>query len=271
MERPAWAPRRRRHLGAEALRASTTSTWAARTTKVDREAARRAMEFVPDSPRSCRRTGPSCAARSAPSAVDQGSPGSWTGSGIPTFGNVHEVAQAASPAPASSTSTAIRVAVAHSQARPGRQRARAWPRTCSSRRTSLSQPPGGRLLDLDRPVALLLVAILHFSGGWDDPYGAVGAVERDWRPAACWYWALCLEYEGLPLGRSGRGERWRRLFKDIRNPLIMRSRDEIARFFEGSTWWNPDWCRCRTGGRTPRRRTKDPYAFSGFAAGGGTA
>lgn len=57
------------------------------------------------------------------------------------------------------------------------------------------------------------------------------------------------------------------MYKNIRNPLVMRSSDEIARFFDGYEMvdpglvpmpsWRPD---------TPvTQGGEDPYAFSGFA------
>jgi hypothetical protein len=85
------------------------------------------------------------------------------GSGIPTLGNVHEVAQAADP-----DSTVVYVdidpvAVAHSRAiLAGNPRAAAIQADVQHPADILRNPEVQRLLDFSRPVAVLLNAVLHF-------------------------------------------------------------------------------------------------------------
>lgn len=64
------------------------------------------------------------------------------------------------------------------------------------------------------------------------------------------------------------------VYKDIRNPLIMRSREEIARFFEGYDMVEPGLVsppRWRPESATWNPDDEDPWAFSGFAGVGRTA
>ncbi len=61
------------------------------------------------------------------------------------------------------------------------------------------------------------------------------------------------------------------MYKDIRNPLIMRSRDEIARFFEGYDMVEPGLVPMPHWRPESAPQDEDPYAFSGFAGVGRTA
>ena len=72
-------------------------------------------------------------------------------------------------------------------------------------------------------------------------------------------------YEGIPLPRSRPAAR-SDVYQDIRNPLIMRSREEIARFFEGYDMVEPGLVPMpRLAARHRPPSDEDPYAFSGFA------
>ncbi len=85
------------------------------------------------------------------------------GSGIPTVGNVHEVVGSLN---ASATVVYVDhdpVAVAHSRAiLDGIQTAVAIPGDVCSPKAVLADPDLGRLIDFDRPVGVLMNAVLHF-------------------------------------------------------------------------------------------------------------
>ncbi|MGW1607232.1 SAM-dependent methyltransferase, partial [Streptomyces eurythermus] len=59
--------------------------------------------------------------------------------------------------------------------------------------------------------------------------------------------------------------------KDIRNPLIMRSRDEVARFFEGYDMVEPGLVQMPHWRPDSAPEDEDPYAFAGFAGVGRSA
>jgi hypothetical protein len=85
------------------------------------------------------------------------------GSGLPTLGNVHEVAQALNPVASVVYVDIDPVAVAHSQAiLEDNARAGAIQADLRLPRQVLASPVVARLLDLDRPLALMLVAVLHY-------------------------------------------------------------------------------------------------------------
>ncbi|MEU3776120.1 SAM-dependent methyltransferase [Streptomyces sp. NPDC032472] len=269
MERPAWAPP-----GIDISVPSVSRIYdyylgGSHNFEVDRQAARRAMEFMPGLPK-IMQANRAFMRRAVRYAVSRGITQFLDiGSGIPTFGNVHEVAQAASPEARVVYVDHDPVAVAHSRAvLAGDDRTAVVAADLRKPRDILSAPEAVRLLDLDRPVALLLVAVLHFLEDADDPYDAVAEL-RDALPAGSLLVITHASYEGLPLSEEVAGGMVG-VYRDIRNPLVMRSREQVTRFFDGFELvdpglvsmpnWQPDGLEDPQDGEMP----EDPYAFSGF-------
>lgn len=101
------------------------------------------------------------------------------GSGIPTMGNVHEIAQDVAPGARIAYVDCAEVAVQESRAiLAGNQDAIAIQADLRAPREILDHPAINALLDLSRPVALLLVAVLHFFPDEEAPASLV-AVLRD--------------------------------------------------------------------------------------------
>jgi SAM-dependent methyltransferase len=232
--------------------------------EVDREAARRAMEFMPGLPK-IMQANRAFMRRAVRHAADQGiSQFLDIGSGIPTFGNVHEVAQAARPGARVVYVDHDPVAVAHSQAvLEGNEDADVVAADLRKPQEILRSPEVERLIDLNRPVALLLVAILHFVEDEDDPYGAVAELGEALAPGSLLVLTHA-SYEGVPLPPERAGGAVN-VYQDIRNPLIMRSREEIARFFEGYDMVEPGLVAMPRWRPDTAPEDEDPYAFSGFA------
>ncbi|WP_406150085.1 SAM-dependent methyltransferase [Streptomyces anulatus] len=265
MERPAWAPQ-----GIDISVPSVSRMYdfylgGSHNFEVDREAARKAMEFLPGLPK-IMQANRAFMRRVVRHAVDIGIDQFLDiGSGIPTFGNVHEVAQAANPGAKVAYVDHDPVAVAHSQAvLKGNDRAVIAAADLRRPKEILTNPEITGLLDLDRPVALLLVAVLHFIEDADDPRGAVAELREALAPGSLIVLTHA-SYEGIPLPKEEAAGTVG-VYKNIRNPLIMRSREEIGQFFEGYEMvepglvsmpeWRPD---------TPQApEQEDPYAFSGF-------
>jgi SAM-dependent methyltransferase len=270
MERPAWAPRSIDISMPSVARMDDYYLGGSHNFEVDREAARRAMEFVPGLPkimqanRAFMRRAVRHAARTGVTQFLD------IGSGIPSFGNVHDVAREAGPGARVVYVDHDPVAVAHSQAvLEGAEDADVVAADLRKPRDILTSPQVERLIDLNRPVALLLVAILHFVEDTDDPYGAVAELRDALAPGS----VLVLthaSYEGIPLPRE-RIQGAVDVYKDIRNPLIMRSRDEIARFFEGYDMVEPGLVPMAKWRPDTAPEDEDPYAFSWFAGVGTTA
>ncbi|HZF88540.1 SAM-dependent methyltransferase [Streptomyces sp.] len=270
MERPAWAPRSIDISVPSVSRIYDFYLGGSHNFEVDREAARRAMEFMPGLPK-IMQANRAFMRRAVRYAVDQGVTQFLDiGSGIPTFGNVHEVAQAASPGARVVYVDHDPVAVAHSQAvLEGNAHADVAAADLLKPQDILTSPQVDRLLDLDRPVALLLVAILHFVEDADDPYAAVAQLSDALAPGSMLVLTHA-SYEGIPLTAERAGGAVD-VYKDIRNPLIMRSRDEIAQFFEGYDMVEPGLVPMPHWRPDTAPEDEDPYAFSGFAGVGRTA
>jgi S-adenosyl methyltransferase len=92
------------------------------------------------------------------------------GSGIPTVGNVHEVAQRAAPESRVVYVDIEPVAVANSRAiLAGNDRVAVLQADIRDADRILNDPGLQRLLDLDRPLAVLMVSVLPFIPDADDP------------------------------------------------------------------------------------------------------
>ncbi|MER5813632.1 SAM-dependent methyltransferase [Streptomyces sp. NPDC002033] len=269
MERPAWAPP-----GIDISVPSVSRIYdyylgGSHNFEVDREAARRAMEFMPGLPK-VMQANRAFMRRAVRHAVAEGITQFLDiGSGIPTFGNVHEVAHAASPEARVVYVDHDPVAVAHSKAvLAGDDRTGVVAADLRKPQDILADPETARLLDLERPVALLLIAVLHFLEDADEPYAAVAQLRDALAPGSMLILTHA-SYEGIPLsaevtdGMVG-------VYRDIRNPLVMRSHDRISGFFDGFGLLEPglvsmpDWRPDHTGPLAEGEQPEDPYAFSGY-------
>jgi SAM-dependent methyltransferase len=264
MERPAWAPRSIDISVPSVSRIYDYYLGGSHNFEVDREAARKAMEFMPGLPK-IMQANRAFMRRAVRYAAHEGITQFLDiGSGIPTFGNVHEVAREARPGARVVYVDHDPVAVAHSQVvLEGEADADVVAADLLKPRDILASRQVEQLRDLERPVALLLVAILHFVEDRDDPYSAVAELTAALAPGSLLVLTHA-SYEGIPLP-PGRAEGAVDVYKDIRNPLVMRSRDEIARFFEGYDMVEPGLVPMPHWRPETAPEDEDPYAFSGFA------
>jgi SAM-dependent methyltransferase len=168
------------------------------------------------------------------------------GSGIPTVGSVHEVAQAVDPASRVVYVDVDPVAVAHSRAiLQGNEQATAIPGDLRHPAEILADPELGRLIDCGQPVAVLLIAVLHFVPDEDDPAGLVRQLYERLAPGS----HLAISH-GCPEDNPAAAEAVRTVYKETSTPLALRGRDEVARLFggfepvePGITWvtsWRPE-------------------------------
>ncbi|MGH3169367.1 MAG: SAM-dependent methyltransferase [Trebonia sp.] len=153
------------------------------------------------------------------------------GVGLPTQGAVHEVAHEINPETRVAYVDYDPVVVSHGNA------LLAEPDQSIVVRADLRQP-GALLslpairehLDFSRPVAVLLVAILHFVADVDDPGGIVASLRDALAPGSY----LVLTHVGNDrLADTEAAERVRSLYAESSEPLWARSREEILRFFDG--------------------------------------
>ncbi|MER8032492.1 SAM-dependent methyltransferase [Streptomyces bauhiniae] len=270
MERPAWAPRSIDISVPSVSRMYDYYLGGSHNFEVDREAARKAMEFLPGLPK-IMQANRAFLRRAVRFAAEQGIDQYLdVGSGIPTFGNVHEIAQAARPGARVVYVDHDPVAVAHSQAvLAGNEDAGVVAADLRKPREILTSPEVARLIDLERPVALLLVAVLHFIEDADDPHRAVAELRAALAPGSLLILTHA-SFEGIPLPEE-RAEGAVDVYRDIRSPLVMRSRDEIARFFDGFELLDPGLVHLPDWRPESAREDEDDFAFSGFAGVGRTA
>ncbi|MFH9428216.1 SAM-dependent methyltransferase [Streptomyces sp. NPDC017615] len=270
MERPAWAPRSIDISVPSVSRMYDYYLGGSHNFEVDREAARKAMEFLPGLPR-IMQANRAFLRRAVRFAADQGIDQFLDiGSGIPTFGNVHEIAQTARPGARVVYVDHDPVAVAHSQAvLAGNADADVVAADLRKPQEILTSPEAARLIDLDRPVALLLVAVLHFLEDADDPHRAVAELRTALAPGSLLILTHA-SFEGIPLPEE-RAEGAVDVYRDIRNPLVMRSREEIARFFDGFELVEPGLVHPPQWRPEAAPEDEDGFAFSGYAGVGRTA
>jgi hypothetical protein len=152
------------------------------------------------------------------------------GSGIPTQGNVHEVAQQIFPDARVVYADIDPVAIAHSKAiLAGNQNATIIEADVRDGAKILDRPEIRRLIDLGEPVGLLLVSVLHFIDDAADPWRIVADL-RDRLPSG--------SYLGLSHAtsdsRPGLTQAATTVYRgSVPTQGRTRSPAEILRFFDG--------------------------------------
>ena len=227
--RPVWAPREVDIDRPSAARMYDYYLGGSHNFAVDRELAREAVDDWPALPRLLqanraflRRAVRYCVAQGVRQFLD-------VGSGIPTAGNVHEVARAADPGARVVYVDVDAVAVAHAPALLADDPATGVVQAdlCDVDAV-LDDPVTRATLDLDRPVALLVVALLHFVPDDRRP----GEVLAGYREAMSPGSHLVLSHasaDGAPVEAEGHATLYRR----TSTPMTMRSHDEVLALFDG--------------------------------------
>jgi hypothetical protein len=151
------------------------------------------------------------------------------GSGIPTVGNVHEVAQRAAPDSRVVYVDNDPVAVEHARAiLAGDERTAVVEADLRDPESVLAEQAVRRLLEIDGPTAVLMVAVLHFVPDEADPAGLV-AQFREALPAGS-YLALSHATAGQQAGRAAEHQS---LYQRTATPMTMRTADQVVRLFDG--------------------------------------
>jgi SAM-dependent methyltransferase len=150
------------------------------------------------------------------------------GSGIPTEGNVHEIALAADPAARVVYADIDEVAIAHSRAiLTGYEHATVIEGDLREPEKILADTETKRLIDLSQPTALLLVSVLHYVPDADDPWRALSALRDALAPGS--YLVICHgTAENRPEVMQAVGKVFNR---SVTTQTHVRSRAEILRLF----------------------------------------
>jgi S-adenosyl methyltransferase len=153
------------------------------------------------------------------------------GTGLPTAGNVHEIARACSPG-------LVRVVYAdydpvvvrHAEALLADSLSVGVVRADLRRPLDLLARHGVRaMIDLARPVAVLLVAVLHFLEDSEDPWSVVGDLKDQVAPGSY----LVISHVTADHIPPGAAQRARDAYCGASAPGVPRTREQIARFFGG--------------------------------------
>jgi SAM-dependent methyltransferase len=156
------------------------------------------------------------------------------GSGIPTIGNVHEIAQNAAPESRVVYVDIDPVAVAHARALLAEN-----PRACALqgdlRRPMdiVDHPEVTGLLDFSRPIAVLLMAVVHFVSDADDPFTIISQLRDAAVPGS--YIALS-HISSMPQPDeefSGALEVVRQLGQQTSTPGYYRTHEQVAHLLSG--------------------------------------
>jgi SAM-dependent methyltransferase len=149
------------------------------------------------------------------------------GSGIPTLGNVHEVAQEANPDARVVYVDIDPIAVEQSRSLlAGNPYARVVEGDLRDPDGILTHPEVPDLLDFTRPVAVLTVAVLHFVA---DDAGPAGIIERLGKALVPGSYLVVshLGPDESPAGRVAQ-ETARRMYEGTPTPVVIRDRAQLA-------------------------------------------
>jgi hypothetical protein len=166
------------------------------------------------------------------------------GSGLPTQGNVHEIAQAVAPDARVVYVDNDPMVVTHSRALLAGDNTAAIRADLRDPDVLLGHAELRELIDFDQPIALLLMAILHFFDDDEDPYGIVARF-RDTLPAGS-YLAISHGTRDIPersdlspAAMAEMGAKVERLYQLTTASLVTRSRAQVERFFAGFDLLDP--------------------------------
>lgn len=234
--------------------------------EVDRRVAEQAIAFKPDMPdlaRQVRMFLHRAVRAAAEAGIDQYVD---IGAGVPTMGPVHEIAREVVPAARVVYVDHDPVAVAHGRALlagdPGAAFIHADARAPES---ILDHPEVRALIDLDRPVAVLLCSVLHFVSDQDDPKALVATLREAMAPGS----RLIVQHASHD-GQSGDVIKMLQMWNtNSPEPMYWRTRDEIESLFEGFAILEPGVVQLplwRPDAEERERAALNPERYASYAA-----
>jgi hypothetical protein len=152
------------------------------------------------------------------------------GTGLPTVNNTHEVAQAVAPESRIVYVDNDPIVLAHARAllTSSPQGATAY-LDADLRHTSAILAEAAGTLDLSEPVGVMLIGILHCVPDSDDPAGIVNRL-LDAVPSGSY---LVIAHPASDIHATQIGTAANRLNQVMAEPVTLRARAEVARFFDG--------------------------------------
>nr|MDT0662157.1 SAM-dependent methyltransferase [Micromonospora sp. DSM 115978] len=211
---------------------------------VDREAAQAVIQMVPAAPLMAQ-ANRAFLRRAVQFLVDAGIRQFLDiGSGIPTVGNLHEIAQRAAPDSRVVYVDSDPVAVAHSrEILAGNDQTVVLQEDLRRPAQILTHPDVRKLLDFDQPIAVMVVAVLHFVPEEDDPDSLLRTIRQALAPGS--YLVLS---QATDDGRTEAEQEYaRQIYRRTDSPLSPRSRQRLTELFAGfdlvepGVVWVPQW------------------------------
>jgi hypothetical protein len=152
------------------------------------------------------------------------------GSGVPTQGNVHEIARAVAPESRVVYVDIDKVAIAHSESILARDdKATVIEADIREPEMILGHPEAQRLIDFDQPVGLLLLAMLHLVGDEENPCDLVRTLARP-LPSGSYLTISHMTSDGQPAPVV---EAMRRLNTRYTANVTLRGHSKVHGFFDG--------------------------------------
>jgi len=167
------------------------------------------------------------------------------GTGLPTMNSVHQVAQSVAPDSRVVYVDHDPIVLAHSRnLLHGTDRAAVIRRDLRDPAGILADPELRELLDFSQPIAVLLVAVLHFISAAEDPYGLVRSL-MDPMPTGSYLVISHFTADSYQQADVAAQE-----YQNASSTLHSRSRSQVADFFPGyklidpgEVVWTPQWRR----------------------------
>jgi hypothetical protein len=187
------------------------------------------------------------------------------GTGLPTANNTHEVAQQAAPESRIVYVDNDPVVLAHARALlTSSLEGRTAYLDDDIRNPAKILAEAAETLDFRQPVAVLLIAVLHFVSDSDNPHGIVAAL-MDAVPSGSY---LAVVHAANDAGVEDMSEAERRYNAEASARFHARDRDKVSRFFDGLDFAGPGlvnlsrWWSAGTGGHGAEA---DVAAYCGLA------
>ena len=228
----------------------------------DREAAQAVMAVLPSMPALARRTRLFLTDAVRRLAADRGIRQFLDiGTGLPTADNTHEVAQRAAPESRIVYVDNDPVVLTHAQALLTSSRAGKTDYLYADLRdTGRILAGAARTLDFSRPVAVLLVAVLHFIPDADEPYRIVARL-MDAVPSGSY---LVLSHGASDIQPGAVAEMMRRYNSLSSSRLTLRSREQVAPFFDGLDLIGPGMVAIDRWGQPGQAGSGTPGGMAGY-------
>lgn len=189
------------------------------------------------------------------------------GSGIPTVGHVHEIAQDTAPDARVVYVDIDPVAVAHSrEILTGNDRTAVIQEDVRRPEQIVNHPDLRRLIDFDQPVALLVVALFHFIPDSDDPAGLIDRLTAPLVPGS--HLALSHATED-GLHDDTETARAKEIYRRAGIEMVTRTHEQVAALFSGFDLVEPGLVRVARWRPESTDDADDSLAASAFYAGVG--